>query len=175
MQVGDADIRIDHRQRGPLGVQRVNVRLDGGLLVVGKFAELGVQITDAIVRFHANRVQRLGVFLKNVRVKDTHAMAKNDGVGNLHHRRLQVQRKQHTPLAGISNLARHKLTQRRRAHHCRINHFARQQTEAVLKHRRLAVAFQLNAHLAGRGHHVRLFATIKIATVHVRHMCFGIG
>ena len=175
MQVGDAAIGIDHRQRGPLGVQRVDVRLDGGLLIGGQFIELRIQIADAVIRLETNRLQSGRMFLEDGRIKDAYAMAEDDGIAHLHHGGFHVQRKEDALLTGLGHFARHELAQRMGAHHAGINHLALEQRQVVLEHRRFTVAFQLNAHRAGRSHYVRLFAAVKIAAVHVRHVAFGIG
>ena len=53
VQVGDAAVAVDHRQRRPLGVQVLQPGLDLGPHRVGQLAHPGVQVADAVVRLEA--------------------------------------------------------------------------------------------------------------------------
>jgi hypothetical protein len=101
MEVGDALGRIHHRQfRAVLvaGMQvalMISSRLDSGS------GDLVVEIDHAVIDVDAEFVEQLAVLLEGVLVEDPDAMAEDDGVRDLHHGRLDVQREHHAGLVGV--------------------------------------------------------------------------
>ena len=58
MQVGDAAVRVDHREAGPLGVALGEGGLDGGLLGVRQGGDLVGEGADAVVGVEARLKSR---------------------------------------------------------------------------------------------------------------------
>ena len=94
MEVGDALVGVDHRDGGAGGEGGLDVGLDGGLLVGGERGDLGDEVAEAVVQVHAELGEGGGVLGEEVLEKDLHAVAEEDGVGDLHHRGLEVEGKE---------------------------------------------------------------------------------
>ena len=116
VQAGDALVGIDHRQGRPLGVDGRDVVLDRLLLGLRQRLDLRQQIAEAVVEIDAELLQRGGVLLDHIGEEHGHDMAEHDRVGDLHHRRLDVQREQHALLLGVVDLLGEELAQRLGAH-----------------------------------------------------------
>ena len=102
-------------------------------------------------------------------------MAEHDGIGDLHHGRLDVQREQHAVLLRGFDLLGKEGAQRLAAHHRRVDDLARDQRRLRLQHRGLAAGFdQLDAGVGRRSDGGRDFRAEVIAARHVRHMRFGV-
>ncbi len=104
MQIGDAVIGIDHRQPRPCLVNGSQVSFDSLALCVRQIGDLRVDVADAIIRVHTERVEKVSVFLEDVLVIDLYGMAEHDRVGHLHHGRFQMQRQQQVLLFGCLDL-----------------------------------------------------------------------
>eukprot|EP00038_Savillea_parva_P008522 m.177508 g.177508 ORF g.177508 m.177508 type:complete len:566 (+) comp14363_c0_seq1:88-1785(+) len=140
VQVGDAAVRIHHGEFRSVVKGRLNVfedEFDGRFVVVGvrNRVEHG---RNAVVGVDANFVQGLRVFDKNVLEVRAYGSAENDGVRDLHHGCLHVERQQQIVLLGILQLLFQKAIQRRQVHHHGVNHLTRQHGE-FLQHRRLPI------------------------------------
>ena len=109
VEVGDAFVRIHHGETRPLVHRGLNVGLDCFLLRGRQSADFGIHVTQAVIRIDAKLGKRLGVFLKDVVKVDGDAVTENDGVGNLHHGGLHVQRQQNAALFGVFDLLLEKL------------------------------------------------------------------
>ena len=94
VQVRDALVRVDHRERRARRVDGLDVGLDLRLLLRRQRLDLRVEVAEAVVRVHAELLERGGVLLEDVLVEDGHGVAEHDGVGDLHHGGLEVQREQ---------------------------------------------------------------------------------
>ena len=171
MEVGDALGRVDHRQLGAVLVAGVQVALDLVLLALRQRGDLVVQIDHAVVDVDAQLVEQLAVLVEGVAVEDAHAVAEDDGVRDLHHRRLDVQREHHAGLVRVLDLSLVELDQRLLAHEHRVDDLAVLQRHLGLEHDGLAaLRDQLHAHVARLVQRHRLLAVIEVAAVHVRHM-----
>src|SRR3546814_1577922 len=73
----------------------LDVGLDLRLLRLGQGAQVGVEVADAVVGIEADLLERGRVLVQHWGVERVHRDAEHDRVGDLHHRRLQVQREQH--------------------------------------------------------------------------------
>ena len=106
---------------------------------------------------------------KRVLVENLHAVAENDGVGDLHHRGLDVQREHHACLVGVFDFFLIELEQRIFAHVHAVNDFAIEQRNFGLEDDGFAAfSDQLHLDLTGAVQRDGLFSMVKIACVHVR-------
>ncbi len=176
MQVRNPLVRVHHRQGRTLPITGRNIRLDLLLRRLRKFPDLGVQIAQAVVGIETARRKRRRMFFENLVKEDRHDMAKHDRIGNLHHGRLEVQRKEHPLRLGVFDLLRDELAQRPAAHHRDVNHLARRQGGFLLEDSRLPIrADPLDPDVHGVGHRQRLLRAVEIAVVHMRNVRFGVG
>ena len=108
---------------------------------------------------------------EGVFVEDLDGVPEDDGVGDLHHRRLDVQREHHAGLVGILHLLLVELAEGLRAHEHAVDDVAVAQRHHGLEHDRLAVlGLQLHLHVARAVHRHRLFAVVEVAVLHGRDM-----
>ena len=171
MEIGDALVGIDHRQFRSIGMTGMQISTNFLLNALGQRGDLVVEINHAVVHVHAQLVQHLGVLGKRFLVEHAHAVAEHDGVRDLEHGRLDVQRKQHAGLARIIDLLLVKIEQCLLAEEHRIDHVAIKQADLGLEHDGLAtLGDQLHAHLARLVQRDREFVVVKIAPFHVRDM-----
>ncbi len=75
---------------GPLGITGLNIGFDFSFLGGGQRLDFGIEIAQTIVGIYAQLGKEGRMFLKNILKVDRHRMAKDDRVGDLHHRRLDV-------------------------------------------------------------------------------------
>ena len=78
----------------PVGAKVADVGLDGGLLGLRQRLDAGQQVAQAVVGIDAELLERIAVLLEHVGEEHGNAMAEQDGIGDLHHGRLEVQREQ---------------------------------------------------------------------------------
>ncbi|MNM36337.1 hypothetical protein D3C81_470450 [compost metagenome] len=176
MQVGDALVRIDHRNGRTLGVLGGDVGLDRFLGGFRQLRQARVQVTDAVVGIKAHFLQCSGVLGQHVLVELLDHDAEHDRVGDLHHRRLQVQREQHALCLRIGHLGVDEAGQCLAAHHRGIDDFAGLHCGLCLEHDGLAVVLhQLDLQAAGVGQRGRLLAAVEITAIHVRDVRLGIA
>ncbi len=116
------------------------------------------------------------MLVQHVAVERLDHHAEHDRVGDLHHRRLQVQREQHALLLGIGDLRLHEGGQRALTHHRRIDQLTGLHRGLFLQHRHRAVlADQLDLDVAGLRDQRRALAAVEVAGIHVRHVRLGLG
>ena len=101
--------------------------------------DLLVEVAEAEVRVDARLLQRGAVLLEHVLEEDRHGVAEHDGVGDLHHGGLEVQREQHALLLRVLDLLLVELAERADVHHRRVDDLAVQQGRVLLEDRRLPV------------------------------------
>ena len=101
VKVGDALGRVHHRQLGTVLVARVEVPDDLLVLRCGQRLDLVVEVDQPVVDVDAEFVEQLLVLGERVLVEHLHRVAEDDGVADLHHRRLDVQREHHAGLVGV--------------------------------------------------------------------------
>ena len=70
----------------------------------GEVCDFFVDTVQPVVDVDSEFLEELTVLGKRVLVEHPHGMAEHDGVRHFHHRRLDMQREQHTGLAGIFHL-----------------------------------------------------------------------
>ena len=144
VQVGDALVGIDHRERGALGVDRRQICLD-----LGARGER----TRAEVRVRARLLQQL------VAVEHRHRMPEQDRVRHLHHRRLEVQRQQQVFVLGDVDLLGVEVAQSGRAHERAVDDLASEHVDPILEH----VAVQGDRERVVGVHHDRLLVAVEVA------------
>src|SRR5690606_24700405 len=104
VEVGDSAVGVHHGHAGAALVHRADVLLDGGALRFGQRGDLSHHVAESIVRIHAEALQYFTVLLEYVPEEDADGVAEDDGIGYLHHRRLQVQGEEDSLLAGLRHL-----------------------------------------------------------------------
>mmetsp|Transcript_13450 Transcript_13450/g.32088 ORF Transcript_13450/g.32088 Transcript_13450/m.32088 type:complete len:275 (-) Transcript_13450:1144-1968(-) len=121
MQVGDATTAIHIRQGRPLVVACHEVRFDLGLL--GMPSNLGVDVANAVVRIHAQLLEKGSMLLESILVEDLHAVAEENWVRNFHHGRLEVQAEDSSWLCAL-HLLLVELSELCYSHHARVDDFS---------------------------------------------------
>jgi hypothetical protein len=101
VQVGDAFVGVDHRQRRARGVDRLDVGFDLRLLLGRQGLDASVQVADAVVQVEADLGQHVGVLGQGVFIELGNDLAEHDRVGDLHHGGFQVNRQQHALFLGV--------------------------------------------------------------------------
>ena len=124
MQVRDPAVGVDHRQRRAVGVRGIDRVADPDPVVGRQVLDRGEQRREPIVGVDARRLQRLRVVGEHVREERAHGMAEDDRVGDLHHRRLQMDREQHPLALCVGDLLGEERLQRGPAHDGGIDHLA---------------------------------------------------
>ena len=100
MQVGDAVVGIDHGQ-GRTGLEGgINGSPDLCGAVGRELLQTGVEIAQAEIRVDPDGVEIIAVPVEDVGQEGTHRVSEEDRVGDLHHRRLEVDRPQQVLLLG---------------------------------------------------------------------------
>ena len=147
----------------------VQIALDLFLLGLRQRGDLVVQIDHAVVDVDAQFLEQLAVLLERFLVEDLDAVAEHDGVRDLHHGGLHVQREHHAGLACVFDFLFVELQQGLLAHEHAVDHFAVEQADLGLQDDGLAaLGDQLHLHVAGAVQRHGLFAVVEVASVHVR-------
>mmetsp|Transcript_26250 Transcript_26250/g.66180 ORF Transcript_26250/g.66180 Transcript_26250/m.66180 type:complete len:416 (+) Transcript_26250:1613-2860(+) len=106
VQVRDALVRVDVRDLGAFLVHRVDVGLDLRLFRVA--GDLRVHVPQPVVHVHLQLIEKQVPMLReHVLVIHLHRVSEHDGVGDLHHRRLQVERPDSTGFRRVQGLLDH--------------------------------------------------------------------
>ena len=124
MEVGDALVGIHHGKRRTRSQGGLDIGFDFLTRFCGKRLNLCCQIAEPVVEVHTEFLDDTGVFGDEVPEKDLHDMAENQRVGNLHHRRLQVDGEKHTRGLRFGDLLFEKCNQRLFAEKRGIENFA---------------------------------------------------
>jgi hypothetical protein len=103
MEVGDALGRIDHGQTRTMFLAGVQVADDFVAQGFRQGLDLLVEVDHAVIDVDAQLRESLGVLLESILVVDLDAVAEDDRVRDLHHRRLDVQREQDAGLRQSSS------------------------------------------------------------------------
>ena len=171
MEVGDPLGRIHHRQLGAVVVDGVDVLDDLVALRGRQRLDLVVEIDHPVVDVHTQFVEHLLVLGEGVLVEDLHRVAEDDGVGDLHHRRLDVQGEHHAGLVRILDLLLVELAQGFLAHEHALDDVTVPQRRLGLEHQRLAtLCDQLHPHVTRAVQSHRLLPVVEVAVLHGRHM-----
>ena len=176
VQVGDALVGVHHRQFGPGRIARLDIGFDLGARRFRQLGDFRVKVAQAVIEIDAQLFEDGGVLGEGIGEKDGDRVAEHDGIGDLHHGRLEVQRQEHALVFRVLDLRRVKRAQRTLAHHGGVDDLARLESGLVLEDRdRAVVTHELDAETAGFGDGDGLFAAVEVGGVHVRHMGFGVS
>ena len=176
VQVGDALARVDHGQGRAALVAGGDVGLDLGLFGRGQLVELLEHAGETVVHVGADLREHVGVLVQGGCEVHRHAVAEHDGVGDLHHRGLEVQREQGAVLLGGGDLLGVEGAQGLHAHHRGVDDLVFEQGHLLLQHRHGAVGGrELDAHVRRGAQGRRGLAAVKVAAGHVGHAGLGAG
>ena len=107
---------------------------------------------------------------------NAHGVAEDDRVGNLHHRRLEMQREEHAFIPGAVNLVAEEGFERPHAHAGAVDDFAGFERELVLQHDRCARGRnEFNPHRGRGGNRDRFFVRKEVVSSHAGHGGLGLG
>ena len=137
MQVGNALIGVHHVKRGALGHDRIDRGQNFSAL--WQAVDLVQQSTKALIGADARCGQCRAICIEDRLQKHFDRMTKDDRVGHLHHRGLQVDRKQNARILGRRDLLRQKRIQRLGRHARRINNRTGCIRHFVFQHRDAAI------------------------------------
>ncbi len=117
------------------------------------------------------------MLVERVLVVDRDAVAEHDGIGDLHHRRLEVQRQQHTVFLRHVDLLGVEVAQRSDVHHRGVDDLARLQWESLsLSTVTLPSAIdELDLDVAGLVHGGRGLGFVEVLAGHVDDRELGAG
>ena len=111
------------------------------------------------------------MLVENVGKVSSHSMTENNRIGDLHHRRFHVQRKQDPFGFGIRDLLFQKSGQLFDLHHGRIDHLPLQNRHRILQHgNRTVIRDQFDSNATRRRNRARFFVRTEIAFAHRRHI-----
>ena len=140
VQVGDALVGVDHRERGAGGQARLEGGLDLGPVL--HRVEAGEDAAQAVVGRQARGGQLLAVLGEDVLEVGAHDVAEDDRVGDLHHRGLEVRGEEDALGLGPGDLRLEELVESGGAHEGRVDDLAREDLQALLEHGLLAIPFR---------------------------------
>jgi len=171
MQVGDALVRVDHRERGPVLVRRFDVGRDLGAFVCREAFDPRDDLAEAVVRVGPELLECRTMLLEDVRKEDANGVPKDDRVTDLHHGRLHVKRKENAKRFCVTHLLAEEGEERLLAHVGAVEDLAFEQGEAVLERGgRSVLGDMLDAHGGGGRQGDRLFVMEKVPCAHRRHV-----
>ena len=104
VQVGDPPVRVHHREVRAVLHGRLQVGLDFFLLRGGQGADFRIDVAQPVVGIDAKVGKDLFMFFEDVFKIDGYAMAENNGVRDLHHGGLHVQRQENAAFLGLLDL-----------------------------------------------------------------------
>mmetsp|Transcript_100269 Transcript_100269/g.223815 ORF Transcript_100269/g.223815 Transcript_100269/m.223815 type:complete len:609 (+) Transcript_100269:182-2008(+) len=171
MQIRDALPRVHICELRPREIASLDVCLHLGLLQVT--GDLCVDVTKAILRVHPELIQEITMLVEGGLVVDVNGLPEENGVRDLHHRRLQVQGEKCALLCALELLLV-EVSQGGDVHEAAIDDLPWQQRRLRLEHLCAAGVHELDAHTADLLHHRRLLALEKVALAHVCDMAFRI-
>ena len=170
VQVRDALVGIHHRQGGVRLVDGLDVGLDLRSLCFRQLLDLRQQVAQAVVQVHAEHLDHGGVLGEHVLVEDGNRMAEHDGIGDLHHGGLEVQRQQQAFLPGRLDLGSVEGPQGFDIHHRGIDDFTVQQGGLLLEdHDGAVLAHELDPDAGGLGDRGGGLAAVEVTAGHVGH------
>ena len=167
VEVGDALVRVDHRQRGALLREGVDVGADRVAGLRRQRVELGVERGQAVAQVDVGLAEGLGVLVDEVAEPRGDTVAEEDGVGDLHHRRLEVQRQQQALGAGGLDLGVVEGAQRLGRHEGRVDDLPLRHRDGVLEDG-LGAVLRRQRDLQGvvGGGHDGLLVAVEVALAH---------
>ena len=176
VEVGDALVGIDHRERRAGGVGGLDVGLDLRLLVGGEGLDLTNQIAEAVPQIHAERGEGGGVFGEEVLEEDLDGVAENDRVGDLHHGGFQVDGEQDVVLFRLGDLLSEELDEGGLVEDGGVDDFAGKERGLFLEDSGRAVrGDKLDFHGGRLGHGEGFLVRVEIIAAHRADAGLGIG
>ena len=175
MQIGDALVGVHHRNGRAVRQRCSDVCLDGCALRSRELRQLLDHVAEAVVHINAEPLKGGAMLGPELLEEDLDRMAEDDGVRDLHHRRLHVEREEDPRLLGIGNLRVEEGDERSLAHEGTVEDLAGLQREPILEHLHAAVcAGPFNADLGRSSNGHRLLVVEEIARRHGRDMRLGV-
>ncbi len=169
VQVRDALVRIDHRECRLILVHGREVSFDFRPLGGREVGDLLVDVADPVVHVDTELFQHRSVLRQRGAIIDIDCMPENDRVGDFHHRRFHMQRKQNALRFRIGDFAFKKFAQQASMHHGAVHDLAFEHRHIRLQHFRVAVsAGELDRQRAIRLDHGGLLVREKVTLIHVR-------
>ena len=141
VQAGDALVGVDHREAGAVGHRLVEGSLDLGAVV--ERVESGEDGGEAVGAVEASGQQLLAVCRIDVLEVGADHVAEDDRVGDLHHRRLEVDREEDVFGLGAGDLLGEEGVEGGRTDEGAVDDLAGQDLQAVLEHRLGAVGAEV--------------------------------
>ena len=176
VKIRDPFVGVDHRNGGSVLQSRLDVGLDRGLLVGGELLDLGDEVTKAVVEINAERGDLGGMLGDQVLEEDFHRVAEDDRVGDLHHRRLHVEREEDTIGLGLSDLPLKEGDERPLAQASSVEDLAGLERGLFLEDLGGAVgSHELDLHLGRLGNGHRLLVGEEVILPHGPDAGLGIG
>ena len=124
MQIGDAFVGVDHGQIRPLVVSRFDRRINGVLPFLRQGIDFVQYIAPAIACIGSQSIEFFSKCFEYGSKEGFDERSKQDGVRDLHHCCLEMQRKQDTLCLGVCHLLFGECTQFRFAQCCCVNDFS---------------------------------------------------
>ena len=138
------------------------------LLGLGQGLDLGVEVAEAVVGVEADLLERRGVLVQGVLVEDGDGVAEQDRIGDLHHRRLEVERQQQALGLGVLDLVGVEGAQGLHAHERPAEDLAVERGQLVLEDLDRAVrALELDPEVDALVHGHGLLVAVEVAARHV--------
>ena len=176
VQVRDAPVGVDHREPRARRVDGLDVGLDLGAPRGRQRRDLRMDVADPVVGVDAEFLEHGGVFLEHVAVVHAHRVTEDDGVGDLHHRGLHMQREQHAAFARPGRFGLEERLEFTAAHDGGVDDLPFEHLQRLLQHVPRTVGFdELDPDAACPVDHARLLAREKVALAHVRDIGLRVG
>ena len=167
VKVSDSFVGIHHCQGGPFAVGRLDVCLDLGPFIGRKALNLRDEVAEAVVEVHAQFTKGGTMLGDEVLEKDPYRVAENDRIGDLHHRRLHVQREKKVLILCFGHLLLEKGEKGFFSHRGGIKDFAGLERGPFLEHRDFSiVGDELDLHVGRFGHGDGFFVREEIIAAH---------
>ncbi len=136
--------------------------------------ELFEHIGETVVDVGPDLLERLGVLVERLFVVHGDAVAEHDGVGDLHHRRLEVQGQQNAIALCSLDLLRVELAQRGHVHDSGIDDLVVLEGDLLFQYGGRSVAGDaLDPHISRLTHRGRFLTLKKISAAHVSNSRLG--
>ena len=176
MEIRNALVAVDHRNRGAVVVARLDVGLDRGALGGGERGDLGNEVAETVVDIDADLGQERAVLLKHGLEERLDRVAEDDRVGDLHHRGLEMHGEQHALRLGACQFALEERDELLLGDESSVDDFAGGKLEAVLEHDRRAIsANEFDLRGGRRGNRDRLLVGEEVALRHRGDMRLAIA
>jgi hypothetical protein len=131
VQVGDAPVGVDHREPGALPVAALDCRFDRGPALFGQLMKGLQQRREPVVWIDARLLKCVSMLGEDRLEVGADRVAEDDGVGDAHHRRLQMDREQDARALGVFELLGEEAPKGLPAHNRSVDHLARLAVELL--------------------------------------------